>query len=240
MDVLDFSRSFVTFVTKGRANNARIQVECRCRVSMPGAGPTEFLLVASCKAEDTFADEHLFRIPNYDFCGIFSTGDHQIIRTHATADQGGKETGSTAERFEDLLIHCPTAERVQQCRTGVEIVQATLANQPLVGVTELRDERSGRSATIDYPIKTMNANDQHNVFQVDTGPVLFPDLELPSARAIEWFELAYVAWNRVDRAEFILQQPTQASSDEPGGLLVPHYSLIRETEAANAIVALAP
>jgi len=240
MDVLDFSRSFVTFVTKGRANNARIQVECRCQVSMPGAGSTEFLLVASCKAEDTYAEEKLFRVPNYDFCGIFSGGDYQIIRTHPTTDQGGKETGSTAERFEDLLIHCPTAASTRECRTSAEIVQATLANQPLVGVTGLRDERSGRSATIDYPIKTMNANDQRNVFQVDTGPVLFPDLGLPSARAIEWFELAYVAWNRLDRAEFIVQQPTQASPEEPGGLLVPHYSLIRETEATNAIIALAP
>ena len=27
---MDFSRSFVTFVTRGRGNNARIQVEARC------------------------------------------------------------------------------------------------------------------------------------------------------------------------------------------------------------------
>jgi len=33
MKTCDFSRSFVTFVTRGRGNNARIKVEARCAVS---------------------------------------------------------------------------------------------------------------------------------------------------------------------------------------------------------------
>ena len=33
MKTCDFSRSFVTFVTRGRGNNALIQVEARCAVS---------------------------------------------------------------------------------------------------------------------------------------------------------------------------------------------------------------
>ncbi len=238
METLDFSRSFVTFVTKGRANNARIQVECRCQLTTREEGPVEFFLVASCKAEDTYAPDDLFRVPNYDFCGIFSARDYQIIRTHETADLGGKETGIAAERFEDLLIHCVSAQATE-CGTDREIVAATLGNRPLVGRTELRNEGTGCTAVLEYPIKTMNANDQRDVFQVDTGPVLFPDLEAPGARTIECFELAYIAWNRLDRAEFILQQPTPV----PGAAEVirtPHYSVVRKVPATNAVLALAP
>ncbi len=237
MEAPDFSRSFVTFVTKGRANNARIQVECCCRLTAPDRGPLDFLLVASCKAEDTYAEDDLFRVPNYDFCGIFSSGDYQIIRTHETAALGGKETGIAAERFEDVLIDCVIAP-ARQCPTPHEIVAATLANQPLVARTELRSRDGARVAVLEYPVKTMNANDQRDVFQVDTGPVLFPDLEAPSARGIECFELAFIAWNRFDRAEFILQQPTPVPADATDAAMVPHYSVVRKVEAANAILEL--
>lgn len=236
MDALDFSRSFVTFVTQGRANNARIQVECRCRITTEGPEPAEFLLVASCKAEDTYAEDDLFRVPNYDFCGIFSTGDYQIIRAHVTADQGGKETGIVAERFEDLLIHQVSTEATE-CADSHAVVAATLANHPLVGRTELRNEATERSAVLEYPIKTMNANDQRDVFQVDTGPVTFPDLAAPGARTIECLELAFIAWNRPDRAEFILQQPTPVPAAE--AVRVPHYSVVRKVPATNTILALA-
>ena len=61
MTTWDFSRSFATFVTGGRGNNARIQVEAVCEI----AGGERYVLVASCKAEDTYAEENLFREPNY-------------------------------------------------------------------------------------------------------------------------------------------------------------------------------
>jgi hypothetical protein len=236
MEALDFSRSFVTFVTKGRANNARIQVECCCRLTTPDRGPVDFLLVASCKAEDTYAEDDLFRVPNYDFCGIFSSGDYQIIRTHETAALGGKETGIAAERFEEVLIDCVTAQ-AKQCSTPHEIVAATLANRPLVGRTELQSRDGARVAVLEYPVKTMNANDQRSAFQIDTGPVLFPDLEAPSARAIECFELAFIAWNRFDRAEFILQRPTPVPADARDAAMVPHYSVVRKVAATNTILA---
>jgi len=45
-------------------------------------------------------------------------------------------------------------------------------------------------------------------FQVDTGPLLWPDLASSAPHPIERFEVAYVAYCTFDRAEFILRRPT--------------------------------
>ncbi|MGQ9730572.1 MAG: hypothetical protein ACUVX8_04790 [Candidatus Zipacnadales bacterium] len=234
MEAINFALSFVTFVTPNRANNARIQVECACELTSPVGRAEQFLLVASCKAEDTYADDNLFRLPNYDFCGIFSLSDYTIIRTHAVAEAESKETGTIAERFEGVRIEVRRAP-AQILTTNAEIVRATLANEPLVARTELAE--NGWRAVIEYPVKTMNANDIEHMFQVDTGPVLFPDLTAEVSRPIERFELAYVAFNRSDRTEFILQVPTPI---ECGGeqAQVPHYSRVVKVVARNQVIAL--
>ena len=89
MRVLDFCRSFVTFVTHPpTSNNARIQVEARCVIrSTPDASPVEDLLVASCKSENTYAETDLFKQPNYDFCAIFSDTHYRIHRVGPTAGE---------------------------------------------------------------------------------------------------------------------------------------------------------
>ena len=72
MKVCDFSRSFLTFVTPGRGNNARLQVESVPRLKDKTASKSQtYYFFASCKSEDTFAKENLFYEENYDFCGYF-------------------------------------------------------------------------------------------------------------------------------------------------------------------------
>ncbi len=58
MQVLDYSRSFITFLSKEAANNARIQVEARCELTVDGVAE-EYWLVASCKSEDTFGKSRI-------------------------------------------------------------------------------------------------------------------------------------------------------------------------------------
>jgi len=237
MKTLDFGRSFVTFVTHGRGNNARIQVECRCRLSERNKASHDYLLVASCKSEDTFAEDDLFYRENYDFCGIFHERDYTIIRTHSRVGPGGKETGLVSDRFEDVLLHLTDAEG-RECKHDGEVVQASLQGQPLVGVTEVFDPETGRKAVLEYPIKTMNANDIDDLWQVDTGPVVFPDFASSAERRIDWLELAFIALNRRDRAEFILQAPTLVACEDGGEVVVSHYSDIRKVEATSRILAL--
>ncbi len=232
MQVLDYSRSFVTFVTKGRGNNARLQVESQCAISAGGRN-FNYLFFASCKSEHTFAPKGLFHEDNYDFCGIFSEEEYAIFRTRSTHHAGWKEEGRWADRFEAVqqhLVH--TAGRV--LATPAEMVRASLDNVPLVGRVEIASPDGSASAALEFPIKTMNANDIETIYQVDTGPWAVPDFTLPAQRQIERLLPAYVAYNAPDFADFVVQQPLALE----GGTRVTHYSRLLSLPATTAVIAL--
>ena len=234
MTICDCARSYVTFVTPGRANNARLQVEARCLIADAGADTSqEYCLFASCKSEDTYGTGRLFTIPNYDFCGVFSREDYLILRAHAAAADNGPEWGPVSPRFEAVRIDLSFVE-AEELPTVEAIVRATLANRPVVARTEIGDEGDRWRVMIEYPIKTMNANDLRPAFQVDTGPVPFVDWTAEADSLLERFRLAFVVYNTFDRAEFILQVPTPLQ----GGATVNHYSEVRVLPAKNALFAL--
>ena len=230
MTVCDFSRSYVTFVTEGRSNNARIQVEALCDLTSDG-DRVRYLLVASCKAEDTYGTADLFRLPNYDFSCIFSNTEYQIIRVHLPVREDWLETGLNAGRFQEVNIHvAETPARL--CQDEGAIVRGTLDSLPVVARTELLDEAGKVYARLEYPVKTMNVNDQDWSFQVDTGPLIVPDRAREVAQEIERFDVAFVVYNRFDSAEFIVLEPTPARE---GGVLVGHYSRVRKAAARNQL-----
>ena len=250
MEICDYSRSYSTFVVAGRANNARIQLEARCRLFLEDAGkPLDFVLGASCKAEDTYAPQNLFMEPNYDFCPIFSDTEYALIRTYATAEPeeraraegverpGGREAGLIKDRFLEVPIHLETVPAARVLQDNAQIVQATLNNEPLVGRIELLDGRGRRGALLEFPIKTMNVNDIESKFQVDTGPVLLPDLDWQGQHLVECFSLAFVAYSSFSGAEFILQRPTP-TSQAADAVKVHHYSQMLAVPTCNSVVSL--
>jgi len=235
MQVCDFARSFVTFVTFDRANNARIQVEARCELTADGV-TEEFLLVASCKSEDTFAEQNLFYVPNYDFCGIFSRDEFRLHRVGLPYDPDAMDAGAIPDRFQEVNIALTSVE-ADLCQDVAAVVAATLANRILIGRTEVWSADGKKRAMIEYPIKTMNAHEEPPYFQVDTGPILLPDF-LSDRPPIQAFDLAFVAWNVPGWAEFVIQQAVPANPDDPGSsALVGHYSAVRLMDANNQILA---
>lgn len=233
MQVLDYGGSFVTFVTPGRGNNARLQVESVCTLTDAAGKATEFLFFASCKSEDTFAARDLFYPVNYDFCGIFSEAEYVIFRTRATHTEGFRDQGAWAGRFERVYSHL-VRRPGRVLESAEEIVRTTLAGQDLVGVVELPAGRSGLSARLEFPIKTMNANDLRWVWQVDTGPVAFPDLEGEAGRLVERLSPAYVAYNAATFADFVVQQPLEVAE---GAATVTHYSGLVSLPARTLVIA---
>ena len=103
---------------------------------------------------------------------------------------------------------------------------------PLVGQTELMDSRSGRTAILEYPVKTINANERDTIYQTDTGPVLLPDFSGEPESMIERLELAYSAVNCPSWIEFIVRVPTPVSDD----VSVYHYSKPVRFDATNRII----
>ncbi len=228
MKAIDFSRSFVTFTTIGHTNNARLQIESCCTVQQPGQSPRTYYFFASCKSEDTYGLGELFYGDNYDFCGLFSKNEYAIYRTKSTHHDGFLEAGKSVDRFEDVRWHMSYGVG-RELQEDEDIVRGTEAGNPLVGSVEWADGKTKYS--VEFPIKTMNVNDQEMLWQVDTGPVPFPAEGGTSAAG---FRPAYVAYNRHIMADFIVQNPLELE----GGQSVTHYHQRIRVEAKARVFAL--
>jgi len=241
-DVCDYSRSFVTFVVDDEFNFARLQVESRTiLLDREGKLIEEFFQFASCKSEDTHGTKDLFSQPNYDFSGVFSRTSYVLFRVRAPhADEYASRgiIGPGKGRFDRVEFDIRKPRSVNRLKSNAEIVRATRENTPLVGRTEIRDEASGRRAILEYPIKTMNVNLKRQIYQVDTGPLAFPDFKAMAERPIDMIELAYVAHNRPDLAYFVVQRPTPLGKDGGKPIEIYHYSETFGLPAKNQVMAV--
>ncbi|MGE0610377.1 MAG: hypothetical protein AB7O62_25030 [Pirellulales bacterium] len=245
MTTIDFARSFLTFridtlkkppITVSHKppfplNNARIQIECRLEVVEKSTGQGQiFFMGANCKTEQVGVPRDIWLMPNADFVPIMSADKFLTIKTYACLGQEqqvqlytqktvqpDRQLGRVAEAFDSLrldVMRCPG----ELLESGEQIVAAVLANENLVARTTMQNDRY--QATIEYPIKTINANERDIVYQTDTGPILFPDLSAEPDRLIERIELAFSAFNSPDWIELIVRTPT----DVAPGVRVHHYS----------------
>jgi len=236
MNVYDYGRSFVTFVTHGRRNNARLQVESVCRLHDEQTGKTtDYVFYASCKSEYTFAEKDLFIEDNYDFCGIFSQEEFVIFRTHSTHTDGFRQEGLWRDKFEDVKFDLVQVEG-EVLDTNREIVQASLDCVPLIGRVEI--EGGSLKVLLEFPIKTMNANDIEDIYQVDTGPLAFPDFAADVGLHIKRLSPAYVAYNVPDFADFVVQQPLPVVIDAAEVTTVTHYANPVSLKAKTQVIAV--
>jgi hypothetical protein len=230
--MIDFVNSYMTFFGKNNGNIARIQLDAACTLIEEASGAERvFYLIAPCRAERMYGDGALFQMPNYEFCGIFADDEElMLVRTAWVSERDNREPARKRERFDDVTLDIVTLPS-QQLADDAAIVAATLANRPLVARTEIQTEGGARRAVLEYPVKTMNVLREPPRFQVDTGPLILPDLA-STGPAIESFDLAHVVYCLLDRAEFVLRRPNPVG---PTGTLVTDYSLIQIMPAANSI-----
>ena len=251
MSAIDFSNSYHTFFGAGGGNNSRHLIEAACTVYDETSDWSEtYYLVAWCRGERMYLDADLFQMPNYEFGGIWSAGEHVLIRRHWASDPDyhadGRLDGTSSprltqfgknrDRFKDVHLDICRFPETRKLSDYAEIAERTLANVPLVARTELRHEGGGLRAVLEYPLKTMNVLVDPPRFQVDTGPLIVPDFGSTAERAIERFNLAYVAYNAFDRAEFILRKPRAIGEGGGRTCWVTDYSVVQVLSARNEIL----
>ena len=254
MKLLEFARSTILFridldVKPPRTlshkppfamNNARIQIDSVCRITERTGGRVHtFVLGGDCKTERVGAERDLFLEPNADFIPIFSDDTFMHIKTFARAgtraqayppgsgEQSDRLTAPIRDTFVDA--HLDLVEREgQRLADGRAIVDAILANDLIVGVHRLGTDRY--DVEIEYPARTINANERDIVYQTDTGPILWPDLDREPADLLAGLELAFTAANAPDWAQIIVRRRTEIAD----GVEVYHYTdSIRVEDIAN-------
>jgi hypothetical protein len=256
MKTTDYARSTLTFridmhvkppVTASHQppfslNNARIPLDSVIWITDARDGRTRrFVLGVSCKTERVGVERDIWLKPNADFKPVASEEVILVIKTYArqgesiplwppgSGTQNERMITSLDDAYVDFRVDLDEVEG-EVLPNAQAIVEAVLAGDRLVAKTTLHE--GPYTAVIEYPVKTINANERDWIFQTDTGPHLFPDLSRRADDLLGGMQLAYSAFNAPDWIEFIVRAPTEIAE----GIWVWHYSQPVRRDAKNEVL----
>jgi hypothetical protein len=236
---IDFGRSFLC--NKAEFNSVRMWIESCTTITDPKSGKsTVYYQGASCKSENTFGEKDLFIKDNYDFLPIF--GDGKVLVFRRKYIKFG-DSYKTIKKMEEMwganpVLYMPVAEVITELDTWEKVRDATAAGLPIVTQTEFMNPDTGLSAVIECPCKTMNISHPKKIYQVDTGPVAFPDLTKVYDIQIDCLSPAFIAFNKPDFADFVIEAPKPIMDGEKEVATVYHYSKMVTITGKNKIFAL--
>lgn len=260
--VTDFHRSFLRFridlnITQPRTvsqpppftlNSARFPLESVLRLTQPpalGGRITQYVLGSSCKAEQVHVTENVWHEPAADMCLVASPEEFLVIKSWdrnnrgvmlsppTLGEQPERQIGRCSDAFTALNLTHRFTDATLLSSTE-EIVDAVLSDRPLVSQTEYQIE-NGMHVFLEYPVKVVNASEREMFYQVDTGPVLIPDVaSFDGHHEISMLRQAFMAHNTLGCTEMLMNVPT----DIGAGLSVNHYSKVVKVSATNRMFAV--
>jgi hypothetical protein len=250
METTDFGNSYMTWSAPHNfadtrkpghmpwGNAARIMIDARCNI-LDSAGnlADELYLIAPCRTEWMYQETGMIQNPSGEYRQIFSE-PHGLQKT---VGKSITETGPIAhgpaisttvfEWIEFTLSERPS----RKLATDRAVVDATMAHAPIVARTSFESNRL--TAILEYPIRTMNFHEEHGRFQVDTGPLIFPDLDDAAERLIDRCSLAHTVYNTFTYAEFVCKRPTPLIVDNTEVASIYHYSLFENLAVTTELFA---
>jgi hypothetical protein len=237
---LDYGRSFICHKGESKASNAvRFWVESRTLLFDDQGRQTDvFYQCGSCKSERTFAAKDLFPEDNFDFMPIFGGGQVLVFRRRVGITPNYRSVYRVEQLWGEPILKLRAAEPATVLESWEKIREATDSGLPLVTQTEFRDEKTGLRAVIECPTKTMNIEPKRRIYQVDTGPVVYPDLSKRYDPPIDCLRLAFVVFNAPDFADFVIEQPTPVMHEGKEACKVYHYSGPFSVKAKNTVLAV--
>jgi hypothetical protein len=218
-------------------NEVRILIDARCTIFDDAAGTQlETYLIAPCRTEWMYRENDLIQIPSGEYRVIFSQ-DRQISVGKHIAEANARAASIPTGAFNSLAFDI-TSKPATLLPDDQAIVNATKGLQPIVAITEVTAPDRKLRALLEYPIRTMNIHPERVRFQVDTGPLIFPDFNLQVDNLIEHCKLAHTVFNTLDYAEFICKQPTPLIVDGAEVTSVFHYSDVHRLNAKSSFYAI--
>lgn len=235
---LDYGLSFIC--NPAAINSVRFWLESRTTV-IDDANSTsmDFYQCASCKSENTFGEKDLLYKDNYDFLPILGGEDWLIFRRPARLSDRYRQVTKAEDVWGKPILKLREGRRVTLLESWEQIRDTTAAGIPIVSQTEIKNDDTGLRAIIECPVKTMNISLDRKMYQVDTGPIAFPDLSKRYDKLIECLSLAFVVFNAPHFADFVIEQPTPVIKDEQELCKIYHYSNPFSLEAKNRLLAVA-
>ena len=234
---IEYGRSFVQ--GKAKWNRVRFEIESRTRIFDDRTGGHEdFYQCASCKGEQTFAPHDLFSPDNFNFLVVFGDQNNIQFRRTAHLNPEYRQVIKTKKMWEGHVVSLRAPRSSRLLPTTEAIRQATHEGSCLVAQTEIANPALGLRAIVEFPIKTMNVYDGKDLYQVDTGPVAYPDLSQRYTRLVDSISLAFVAFNKPTDADFIIEGETPIMQFGREVARVHHYGRTVSVPVRNRVFAI--
>ena len=250
---IDFARSYLVFRSTRVNHTPRLQLDAACTLTGPDGAPRRFVLTCPCIGEHMYLSAGLIQQPPFEFLMVAEhRREYAILRRHATAPAAGAppevhrlgEAMSTRSGVPApvvaLDVSIATHTHVRPASSHADLRAALDAGWPVVGRTTYLAEDGQTTVALEYPVKVLNVAVDRPLWQVDTGPVLVPDLsEYGTGRPEPLagrFSLAFLVYNTWDRAEIALRRPTVLVEGEGEHVATEHYSEVRALQARNELV----
>lgn len=219
-------------------NAARILIDARCTiVDSAGNLADELYLIAPCRTEWMYRETGLIQNPSGEYRQIFSE-PHGLQKTvgKSISEAGPIVHGpAVSTDIFDWIRFDISSKPSTRLATDQNVVDATMANVPMVAKTTV--ESNGLKAILEYPIRTMNYHEERVRFQVDTGPLIFPDLDADDEQLIDRCYLAHTVYNTFVYAEFVCKQPTPLVVGGAGVASLYHYSRFENLDVTTELFA---
>lgn len=236
---IDYGKSF--YCNTAEFNSVRMWIESRTIITDTKSGKNSvYYQGASCKSENTFGETDLFYKDNYDFLPIFGDGHVLVFRRFSTKREDRYQTTKKMEEMwgGNPVLYTPVPNVITELDTFEKIRDATAAGIPIVTQTEFQNDETGLRALIEAPCKTMNISHPKKIYQVDTGPLAFPDLSKKYDPQIKCLNLAFIAFNKSHFADFVIEAPTAIKEGDKEIGTIYHYSKLETVKVKNRIFAL--
>ena len=249
MKVLDYGRCFAfdtSAIDGEEKNTCRSQIQSKCELSNEKTGEKEeYFLGTACIGEHMYMDAGMTQIPTSEVAIIFNDKMHKLVKKFAHHDNDVVQivkNGAKHKLFDgryayctDMHFHLKMAES-RLLETNDEILKATLESDVMVGRTTIRDEGRQWQAVLEYPVVYMNVHQPTKSIQIDIGPILCPNFNKKVESLVEQMELAYILYQKPDKAEIVFRAPTNVAAGET--LQTLHYSRLINMVVKNELFSL--
>ena len=215
MQRIDFSSSWLTWLTKKEKSYGRFQLDAACTIrDISRNKVSKYYLSNAVIAGNVYAKNNLVKKPVYLFQIAASNELHVIFRTFVSHANEQSHLYENTALFEEVKFRIVKKEAIQ-LRDFDEInfyFQHHKSISALISYSLGQDCR----IEIEFPIKHINIQKERRLFQVETGPVLIPvklPADSPSTLEEYTFDTAFVHFNHLDGAEFTKSVPTPVGQE---------------------------
>jgi hypothetical protein len=240
----DFARSFLRFTSDRVNHTPRLQLDALCRVTLPDQTSHQLVLTAPCLGESMYAASGLIHQPTFEFVMVAEAGvAFAVLRHHANAADDLAEAHRVGEamstrsgvpaRVTALDVTLRRFEAVVPISDYDGFRVALLEDQPILGRTSYRRD-DGALVELEYPVKTANVAHGAPAWQVDAGPVPWPDPSADGELLVGRVGLAYLVYNDFGWAEVARRVPTPLGDGAPA---TAHYGAVRRVDVRNELFA---